>query len=157
MQLLLARGVHSRSGTAAPASCSTHCWTRCCPTPCTGRRYPALSVSAHSSLFPPPIPSCERCRPQHFPAGLRRCCCVLAVSPLTDVCSRPADGISPLARHDAMVALNGTPMQPNDVETFASAKTCMSGTVQQKIACWGDKKRTVWATSMNGPVGNEYP
>ena len=71
--------------------------------------------------------------------------------------ARRADGISPLARHDAMIALNGTPLQPNDVETFASARTCMSGSVQQKIACWGDKKRTVWATSINGPVGNEYP
>jgi hypothetical protein len=68
-----------------------------------------------------------------------------------------ADGISPLARNDAMTALNGTALQPNDAETFASAKTCMSGTVQQKIKCWGDTKRTVWATAVNGPVGNEYP
>jgi hypothetical protein len=56
-----------------------------------------------------------------------------------------------------MTALNGTALQPNDAETFASAKTCMSGTVQQKIKCWGDTKRTVWATAVNGPVGNEYP
>ena len=67
------------------------------------------------------------------------------------------DGISPLARHDAMVALNGTALHPNDVETFASAKTCMSGSVQEKIRCWGDLRRTTWATFHKGPVGGEYP
>lgn len=65
------------------------------------------------------------------------------------------DGISPLARHEAMIALNGTPLHPNDPETFDSAKTCMSGSVQHKIACWGDPKRTVWATFIKGRVGNE--
>jgi hypothetical protein len=72
-------------------------------------------------------------------------------------CGACADGISPLARHDAMVALNGTALHPNDVETFDSAKTCMSGTVQEKIKCWGDTKRTTWATFHKGPVGGEFP
>jgi hypothetical protein len=56
-----------------------------------------------------------------------------------------------------MTALNGSALQPNDAETFNSARTCMSGTVQDKIHCWGDKKRAVWATAVNHPVGNEYP
>jgi hypothetical protein len=54
-----------------------------------------------------------------------------------------------------MVALRGTPLEPNDAESFDSAKTCMSGTVQQKLACWGDRKRVVWPTFKSGPVGNE--
>lgn len=74
-----------------------------------------------------------------------------------DALKGDADGISPLALHDAMTALNGSALQPNDAETFTSARTCMSGTVQDKIHCWGDKKRTVWATAVNHPVGNEYP
>ena len=39
--------VAQRAGLESSAArCSTRCWTRCCPTRCTGRRYPALWVSA---------------------------------------------------------------------------------------------------------------
>lgn len=88
---------------------------------------------------------------------MRACLALRGLGERNDAQRGVADGISPLALHDAMTALNGSALQPNDAETFTSARTCMSGTVQEKIHCWGDKKRGVWATAVNGPVGNEYP
>jgi hypothetical protein len=43
------------------AGCSTRSWTRCCPTPCTGRRCPVSWVSSPSQPFMPRCPLPDAC------------------------------------------------------------------------------------------------